>query len=119
MAAGFYSWPWAVFSPFGSLWRFFTLVEAGVYYRGVPYWNSEPRSVTSHGLSEQRSSSSWVKTAQSFFVDLFGYIRALYTVSRPECPHCFYCGKPATRCIGERDLCERHSKVDSPSDLHL
>lgn len=75
--------------------------------------------MTSHRLSEQRLGSSWVKTAQSFFVDLFSYIRALYTVSRPECPHCFYCGKPATRRIGGRILCERHSKVGFPSDLHL
>ena len=45
-----------------------------------------------------------------FFRDLFGCLRALYTVSRAECPHCFYCGKPATRRDG-RDLCDTHFGV--------
>jgi hypothetical protein len=76
----------------------------------------EPKSVVSQGLSDQKSGPRWAKITRSFLVDLFRYIRALYTVSRPGCSHCFYCGMAATRRIGGQDKCERHSKVDSPSD---
>jgi len=40
--------------------------------------------------------------------DFLAAIRALYIPSRPECPHCFYCGKPATRRHANRDLCDKH-----------
>lgn len=67
-------------------------------------------------LSESKSGSHWSVWVQSFLIDLAGCMRALYTVSRPECPHCFYCGKAASARMGGRDLCERHCKATFPSD---
>lgn len=87
-----------------------------MYWRTIPYWEVESQSTISRGLPDRKSNPRWTKLVLAFLTDLMGCMRALYTVSRPECPHCFYCGKPATRRIGERDLCERHSQTAAPLD---
>jgi hypothetical protein len=46
--------------------------------------------------------------ARPFLSDFLGYLKALYAVSRPKCPHCFYCGRPATQRTACRDLCDKH-----------
>ena len=50
--------------------------------------------------------------ARLLLSELWGAIRALYVSSRPDCPSCFYCGKPATRRGANPDLCEKHWDED-------
>jgi hypothetical protein len=61
-----------------------------------------------HGMDS--GCRTWARLLVS---DFLGAIRALYVPSRPEAPHCFYCGKPATRRDSDRDLCERHWEFEN------
>jgi hypothetical protein len=61
-----------------------------MYFRSVPFVDPERMLV------------------RPFISDFLGYLKALYTVSRPECPHCFYCGRPAAQRAACLDLCDKH-----------